>query len=360
ARTLERLRLAQVSTPAVDAPARRLMPFNPVRRALTPAREERALRQDPRMARPFAAPPAPPLADRTPPPGQKEPALLILMPDGSLARPSIGAASRWQQMLGGHARSSQKQFAVDTGSVVAVISAPQGTSAGDRALARSEALAAVRSETAPVRTLGDDRLARAFADGAKLLPATVSGDRFWVQPGPAVQPERQQKPVAAEPLQLGQITGDPWADWALAMGGARLRQLAQGAAQPAAEVGRPASLQLAGSQVVAFRAPDGNIVLNGGAAPIRLAALDRQEMPLAVRQQPGIAPRSGAVPAAALQALQISLERTAAAGGYRLPLARLESAPDAINMGRAMLLDPTDERRSSASLAGPTTLAGRT
>src|SRR5205814_5916492 len=57
---------------------------------------------------------------------------------------------------------------------------------------------------------------------------------------------------------------------------------------------------------------------------------------------------------------QISLERTAAAGGYRLPLARLESAPDAIDMGRAMLLDPTDERRSSASLAGPSTLAGRT
>jgi hypothetical protein len=359
ARTIERLRLAQVSAPAVDAPAGRLAPFNPVRRALTASREERVLRQEPRMARPLPPSPTPAGSEA------KEPALLILMPDGSLARPSIGAASRWQQMLGRHAQSSPRQFAVESGNVVAVVSGAQRSSAGDRAQARSEALAAVRSETAPVRTLGDDRLAQAFNEGARLLPATVSGDRFWVQPGQAFQPERLEKPVAAEPLQLGQITGDPWADWALAMGGARLRQWAQRAPQAEEDLapvraGRPAPLQLAGAQVIAFRAPDGTVVLNGPATPIRLAASGRPEAPAALRQRAEMAPRAGAVPFAALQALQLSLERTAAAGGYRLPLARLESTPDAIETGHALRLDPADDRRGSARLLGPSTLAGRT
>src|ERR1700682_1943536 len=95
ARTLERLILQQVSAPAVDAPGRRLAPFNPVRRAMTEEREERALAQDRRFALPAGT--------RTPETPRAETAhgaLGIVLPDGSVPRPRIGAASRWEQMLG--------------------------------------------------------------------------------------------------------------------------------------------------------------------------------------------------------------------------------------------------------------------
>ena len=100
ARTLERHMVRQVSMPAVEAPGRRLAPFNPVRKVLTEEREERALRQDPRMSRPLAPMPVPPPGASGPEP--RETALFAVMPDGSVAR--IGSASKWQQMLGGPAR----------------------------------------------------------------------------------------------------------------------------------------------------------------------------------------------------------------------------------------------------------------
>src|SRR3954469_6598354 len=61
-RTLDQLFVRQVSLPAVDAPAQRLSMFEPVRTTLSPAREIRAVREQPRLRRP----PPPAAADRAP------------------------------------------------------------------------------------------------------------------------------------------------------------------------------------------------------------------------------------------------------------------------------------------------------
>ena len=107
ARSLEQLLVRQVSMPAVSRPGARMLPFAPSRRAMTEAREAIALRQD---ARTRQAVPAPPRLARTresekSAPAGAQAALFILMPDGSLARPEMGSATRWQEMLGRYARN---------------------------------------------------------------------------------------------------------------------------------------------------------------------------------------------------------------------------------------------------------------
>src|SRR5260370_29959516 len=59
-----------------------------------------------------------------------------------------------------------------------------------------------------------------------------------------------------------------------------------------------------------------------------------------------IAARSGAIPATALAMLQLAIERTASTGGYKLPLIRLQSADDALDLGASMRLGSDDPRRS--------------
>ena len=315
ARTLERLILQQVSAPAVEAPAKRLAAFSPVRRAMTAVREERALRQDPRLSDPAPLPKARPIEPQTLPT-----ALILLMPDGSLARARIGSAHRWEQMLGQHARAAAQSVSIETGNVVAVINGVVRGSAGERALAQGDAVATVRSAGAPVRALAGDGLARALVSGARVLPAVGEGERFWIQPEKAFLPDAAEAPpkaMVAAPLQLGQITGDPWADWALTASGARMR--------------------------TALR-----------------AAVDRPEAPVALSTSADPLPRSGAVPFTALRTLHMALERTAAAGAYRLPLARLDCAPDAIGAGTALRLDPLDERRDTVRLAAPVATAAGT
>ncbi|HYS11226.1 MAG TPA: hypothetical protein VEP66_20995 [Myxococcales bacterium] len=418
ARTLEGLILHQISAPAVEAPARRLVFFNPVRQAMTPAREERALRQDPRLARPAPAVGAPEV--------QAAPPVLVLqMPDGSLARARIGAASRWERMLGQQARSAARRFSIEAGGVVAVVDGAAPLGAGERALAQGEALAAVRSEAAPVRALGGDELARALVEGAKLVPAVGREDRFWVQPEQAFRPEAApaaavRPPVMARPLQLGEMTGDPWADWALTVGEARLAT-AHRAALDRPEAVTPApvvanrfavpdrqALQLAGSPVIAFRALDGTIVLNGAPAMVRLAVSVRPDAPQPVSSgghaastsgpsvavtPPAPGSKAGAVPYPVVQTLQAALERTAAARAYKLRVARrqpladtvgaptgsaplfgswrapppvadqgetqprvwVRSAPDAIGAGESLQLSALDERRTTVRMAGPVT-----
>jgi hypothetical protein len=369
ARTLERLILQQVSAPAVEAPAKRLAAFSPVRRAMTAAREERALRQDPRLSDPAPLPKARPIEPQTLPT-----ALILLMPDGSLARARIGSAHRWEQMLGQHARAAAQSVSIETGNVVAVINGVVRGSAGERALAQGDAVATVRSAGAPVRALAGDGLARALVSGARVLPAVGEGERFWIQPEKAFLPDAAEAPpkaMVAAPLQLGQITGDPWADWALTASGARtrtaLRAAVDRAGPPAAQPFasglrglRPQPLQLAGGPVVGFRAPDGTILVSHAAEPVRLAAVDRPEAPVALSTSADPLPRSGAVPFTALRTLHMALERTAAAGAYRLPLARLDSAPDAIGAGTALRLDPLDERRDTVRLAAPVATAAGT
>jgi hypothetical protein len=367
ARTLERLIVQQVSAPAVEAPAKRLAAFSPVRRAMSAVREERALRQDPLLSDPAPLPPARPIEAQALPTG-----LILSMPDGSLARARIGSAHRWEQMLGQHARASAQSLSIETGNVVAVINGVVRGSAGERALAQGDAVATVRSAGAPVRALAGDGLARALVSGARVLPAAGEGERFWIQPEKAFLPDAAEAPpkaMVAAPLQLGQITGDPWADWALTASGARMRTALRAAldrtesvaTQPVAPVLsglRP--LQLAGGPAVGFRAPDGTILESRAAEPVRLAAVDRRDAPVAPPASADPLPRTGAVPFTALRALHMALERTAAAGAYRLPLARLDSAPDAIGAGAALRLDPHDDRRGTVRLAGPAAAAAGT
>src|SRR5207248_11401803 len=105
----------------------------------------------------------------------------------------------------------------------------------------------------------------------------------------------------ARPLQLGEMTGDPWADWALTVGEPRLataQRAAEGLAEPAVPAPIVAtrlalpdrqSLRLFGSPVVAFRALDGTIVLNGGPETVRLAVSVRPDAPKPL-SSPGHAP----------------------------------------------------------------------
>src|SRR5207244_11603615 len=140
-----------------------------------------------------------------------------------------------------------------------------------------------------------------------------------------------EKPaVVGQPVRLGEITGDPWADWALTGGGempmaammalrgrsrhalraALDRQKADDPVPPELAAGvrgvRGDQLDLGGAPVIGFRAPDGSVIVTRPQGSIRLAALDRQLEPLNL-DLPGsgdLAPRSGAVPATALAALQ--------------------------------------------------------
>jgi hypothetical protein len=392
-RALEQFIVKQVATPAIKDPALRLMPLKPSRTRVSDEREERILRLgDPRMRLAMPTPPAPRPAGAAPPQGA-ETAVFVLMPDGSLARPAIGSATRWQQMVGDWVArasgegpgsspvpvTSQQRFLVDSGRVVALFEGglrPMPGDAGQMAQVRGQAMSSVRADAAPIRILGDDELAKAIARGAMVVPGLAAKDRFWVQPEQAFVPQRREVEMAQvapqpTPLQLGQITGDPWADWALMGGepGARGRR-AQGVYRAALDRDMSAPPELAeklrnmrgqelflrGGRVVAFRAPDGSVVVNREGGPIRLARSDRPGQPS--RGQP-IALRTGAIPSMALEALRMALERTAAAGGYKLPLASLVSAPNALDVGAAMNLDAGDARRASARLAGnPTLLAG--
>jgi hypothetical protein len=451
AKVLDAIRVKQVSHAPVADPGDRMIPFAPLRRSrMSESREARALRQDARTRQ--LLPPAPALLARrgfedasssgrasiegwTPPPSAAT-AIFVLMPDGSLARPSIGSATRWQDMVsdwsvraqetssfgGGSALpvSGGQRFTISSGQVMAVFTGSGETvsmpgSVGQRAEGRSQALAAVRADSAPIRILGDDELARAVAAGAMVVPGKSAATgasagpagAFWIQPEAAFAPTSGQRErlgsrgdgastqgelvqgaagQGAQPLQLGQITGDPWADWALTGGsdgsaGAILAARGQ-ARQFLASVdrsvgtgdvvgvpsliGKGPTLQASGAPIVAFRSPDGEVLVRTNAGPIRLASLDRvdvsSETSAEAQSQRSsgylrsarIAQRTGAIPATALASLQLALERTARAGGYKLPYVGMASAHDALEVGAAAPLEAGDSRRSKVHVAGST------
>ena len=424
AAAIARLPVKQVSAPAVDRPPVRLLPFEPRARRLTARREERALRENDRRL----SMPVPPRArtsglDDGPIAGARPstaaPAVLVLLPDGSLARPEMGSAARWHRMVsdwalragllsssgGSVAVSGKQRFTVQAGKVTAVFTGGESRLApgavGGRAAARGDGVIAARADFAPMRVLGDDELAQAVAAGAARIVAgwaapvstgAATRDRYWVQPETVFAPTKEDRELVArsdpsagldapsgpqiaagEPLRLGQITGDPWADWALQTG--RSGQAAPLAARALRER-FPREIRVRGEPVVAFRAPDGTLLLNGERGFIRLAAINRDPQggspdgaalgdaapsgaihPRRPRTT-GLAPRSGALPATALAALRTALERTALAGGYKLPVAELVAAPDAVESGRSLPLASRDPRRGAASLAGPSSLTG--
>src|SRR5712692_3835004 len=423
AAAIARLPVKQVSVPAVQRPQARLLPFEPRPRRLSQRSEMRALRENDRRA-------SMPVPARSSTSGLEDgfiagarpttaaPAVFVLLPDGSLARPEMGSAARWHRMVsdwalragllgssssGSVAVSGSRRFAVQAGKVTAVFTGGESRlspgSVGAAAAARGDGVVAARAGFAPVRVLGDDELAQAVAAGAARIvagwaaPVSIGAearDRYWVQPETVFAPTREDRELVArsdpsagldapsgpqvaagEPLQLGQITGDPWADWALQVG--RSGEAAPLAARALRER-FPREIRLRGEPVVAFRAPDGTLVLNGERGPIRLAAIDRDReggspdgaalgdaapsgaihgrRPRVTR----LAPRSGALPATSLAALRIGLERTAVAGGYRLPVGELVAAAEPVEAGSS--LAPDDPRRGAASLAGPSSLTG--
>src|SRR5713101_8062155 len=424
AAAIARLPVKQVSAPAVVRPPVRLLPFEPRVRRLTARSEERALRENDRLLSMPVPPRARtsglddgPIADARP--STAAPAVLVLLPDGSLARPEMGSAARWHRMVSDWARragllassggsvavSGTQRFTVQAGKVSAVFTGGESRLApgavGGTAAARGDGVVAARADFAPVRVLGDDELAQAVAAGAARIVAgwaapismgAETRDRYWVQPETVFAPTRQDRELVArsdpsagldapsgpqvaagEPLGLGQITGDPWADWALQVGWAgEAAPLAAKALRDRA----PREIRLRGEPVVAFRAPDGTLLLNGERGPIRLAAIDRDReggppdgaalgdaapsgaIDAQRLRVPRLAPRSGALPATALAALRIALERTAVAGGYKLPVGELVAAPEAVEAGRSLPLAADDSRRRAASLAAPASLAG--
>ena len=466
AKALDEQMLKQVSMPVVDQPMSRMAPFAPVRKRMTSSREERALRQDLRTLLP---PPKLLAASRdasgldesaiaNAPPSGAESTIFVLLPDGSLARPAMGSATRWQAMvsdwavrasmltLGGSSRpaiaSSQQRFAMQSGKVIALFSGGAGANdtrpgmAGDRAALQGGGISAARADGAPIRILGDDELARAVLSGATLLPGFTAqlgspqNAGYWIQPEAYFAPADSDRALVAgdsqgrgglrqlegdqgsggsgqamelaqggaQPLQLGEITGDPWSDWALTGGGdatasmmlaargrsksAMLAALGRGTgsqAQLQAVPGlaafsslRGGELRVNGQPVVAFRAPDGSVVVQRQHSSIRLAALSRADSSElgagrervqifrsggSRRPDGGLAELTGAIPSTALASLQLALERTANLGGYKLPLIHFESSADAIDLGQSLDLDLDDPRRFSARLAGPISLS---
>ena len=417
AAAIARLPVRQVSAPAVERPPIRLLPFEPRPRPMTRRSEARALREnDPRMSLPVPPPPRrggldqPPIAGARP--STAAPAVFVLLPDGSLARPEMGSAARWHRMIsdwtlragllassGASASvSGSQRFTLEAGKVTAVFTGGEprlGPGAvGGTAAARGDGLVAARADFAPVRVLADDELAQAVAAGTARIVAgwtapvsTAAGtrDRYWMQPEAVFLPTADERELVArtdpsagldapaeprmvasgQPLQLGQITGDPWADWALQVAGAgEAAPLAARALRRRA----PSEIRLRGERVVAFRAPDGSVLLNGEAGPIRLAAIDRSREGASPdgaalgdaapsgatdarrRRVTRLASRSGALPAPALAALRLGLERTAVAGGYKVPVAQLAAAPHAIELGRSVPIAADDPHRHSASL----------
>src|SRR5207245_1337827 len=338
AAAIARLPMRQVSAPAVERPPIRLLPFGPRPRPMTRRSEARALREnDPRMSLPVPPPPRrggldqPPIAGARP--STAAPAVFVLLPDGSLARPEMGSAARWHRMIsdwtlragllassGASASvSGSQRFTLEAGKVTAVFTGGEprlGPGAvGGTAAARGDGLVAARADFAPVRVLADDELAQAVAAGTA-LPVAGAG--------------------AAAPLAA--------------------RALCRRA---------PSEIRWRGEPVVAFRAPDGSVLLNGEAGPIRLAAIARSReggspdgaalgdaAPSGAtgarrRRVTRLASRSGALPAPALAALRLGLERTAVTGGYKVPVAQLAAAPHAIEVGRSVPIAADDPHRHS-------------
>ncbi|MFL5309893.1 MAG: hypothetical protein ACJ79H_05500, partial [Myxococcales bacterium] len=425
AAAIARLPVRQVSAPSVESPPLRLRPFEARRRRMAPRSEARALREnDRRMSLPV--PPAAPRgameggANVDARPSTAAPAVFVLLPDGSLARPEMGSAARWRRMVSDWTLragllaasgtpasvSGAQRFTVEAGKVTAVFSGGEPRLGpgrlGETAAARADGVVAARADFAPVRVLADDELAQAVVAGAAKIVAgwtapvsTPAGtmDRYWMQPETVFLPSADDRELVArtdpsagldapvEPrmvasgqaLQLGQITGDPWADWALQVAGTG------GAAPLAASALRrraPSEIRVHGEPVVAFRAPDGTVLMNGEGGPVRLAAIDRSRVgesavgavsggvappetsDASSRRGTRLAPRAGALPAPALATLRLALERTARAGGYKLPVAELLAAPDAVEVGRALPIPADDSRHGAASLAAAAFLRG--
>jgi hypothetical protein len=283
------LDLKPVFSPIVEDAEGRLMPFKPTRTAMMPNREVELLRQDERIST-WTLPKRNTLVSPVmgndglsmtagSVPGLNAPAsaaaaVLLLLPDGTLARPVIGSASRWRDMVSDWtmraamisidatqapaAVMDDRRYAVQTDRVVAVFSGVRQTtnspaSIGEVGLTsqtRGEAIAAVRMLDANIRVLGDDDLAAAILGGAQFVSGLAApimaearaGTGFWLQPEIIFAPSSNDRAYASREMDLRSAgfdnaslesmlqapqqemvavqgpTSDPWSNWALSAG----------------------------------------------------------------------------------------------------------------------------------------------
>ena len=280
------LDLKPVFSPVIGDASDRLTPFKPTRTAMMPNREVDLLRQDKRVSMWAEAPARKRLVSRQveasavaaaglAAPASADAAVLLLLPDGTLARPVIGSGSRWRDMVSDwtaraamisvaakarpDAVMDERRYAIQTDRVVAVFSgvrsSTESTDApgelGFTSQTRGEAIAAARMLRANIRVLGDDDLAQAVLGGAQLvsglaapiLADTQAGTGFWLQPEIFFQPSSGDLDYATREMSLRSAgysnaaletqlaapqqeivaaqgaTSDPWSNWALQAGG---------------------------------------------------------------------------------------------------------------------------------------------
>jgi hypothetical protein len=417
ASALAPLAFRQVMAPVVERPARRLVRFSPRPRRLSAEGEERVLREnDPRMSLPIGPPRAGLLSSARP--DSADPAVFVLLPDGTIARPAMGAASRWRQMVSGWTAraalldvgspsmrvSGDERFTFLGNKLTAFVSRGAGDGPGElgaRTDLRAGALAQVRSDLAPVRILGDDDLAQIVArGGARLVPGwTAAGpvaqsrDSFWVQPEGWFAPTDEDRALVARldpasgldapstvrespdgvfqsprgdlrptlaggapstPESLPVAAPSPPAPGTPALDGAPAPTLVSAAPAAPPVPLSPATLPLptgVGPTVVNVASPStpsaavtdfagAGVARAAPSAPSTSATAPGPRLtpslpppPTAARPRLsplwpspatvapfGLAPRTGALPVMAFGALQLGIERTAAAGAHRLPL----------------------------------------
>ena len=167
-------------------------------------------------------------------PATADAAVLLLLPDGTLARPVIGSGSRWRDMVSDwtaraamisldataapDAVMDDRRYAIQTDRVIAVFSGVRPTSdwsdapgsVGLSTQSRGETIAAVRMLEANIQTLGDDDLAQAILGGAQFVSSlaapimadTRPGTGFWMQPEIFFQPSSDDQAYAAREMDL--------------------------------------------------------------------------------------------------------------------------------------------------------------
>ncbi len=283
--------LKPVFAPVLEQVNDRLMPFNPTRTAMMPNREVELLRKEPRISTWIAPPPRKRLVSGPvsalgaglDAPANADTAVLLLLPDGTLARPVIGSGSRWRDMVSDwtaraamisvdasarpDAVMDERRYAIQTDRVVAIFSGVRTSAESDDApgelgftsQTRGEAIAAARMLQANIRVLGDDDLAQAVLGGAQLVSGLAApiiadartGTGFWLQPEIYFQPSSSDRDYASREVSLRSdgysnaalenqlaapqqefvsaqgatsdissgATSDPWSNWALQAGG---------------------------------------------------------------------------------------------------------------------------------------------
>ena len=406
AQVLKDAPVRQRELPRVSEPRSRLAALAPTKRALSSEKKEQILKRDKETLRVIentryigvalrdgaSVAKGAGAAARDPngrPPPSADPAVLILMPDGTLARPAMGAATRWKDMLAGWLgrmagsgeRSSFNRPERANGDFRYVVKNGRVHAVGDGFRLQSgfstvgERSLSFGYRPSRLTELDADELRSALTSGGRLVPGFVrpspgasrAADTFWIHPEGFFAPTAQERRALAgdtfasslastdwsfaapgAPVDPDVAVSDPWSAWVLGAGAAPDGSMSLTASSLIG--GLPAALFRLGGAPRAFRHAIGASAFPAlGEADAGAAGSASGELPL----EP-LARRSGALPASALGALMNALERTAAFAGYRLPQVSLSANRDAIDVGEGLSLKlaPGSVLRSQVSLMG--------